>query len=805
MKRFLSFALILSVFMSACMPAKAEYSDVFADSDYYASCTRLADLGIIAGYEDGTFRPDNTITRAEFTKIIVCMMDKEDDARGSTGLTGFFDVDSASWYTNYIRYAVNRSILSGYADGSFRPNDTINLQEAVTILLRTLGYNEEEIGYFWPNNYLSAAASLELTNDIPLAPTDNLTRDYAAVLVDRALFLKPSSSLSQANTYLATTGYTVLEDALILDNDESSNSVTVLSGNLKQNLASAYLAKTQTPLSAGDMYHYAAIDKNGYLVAVCEYTKGDSIASVSGTINKFSDSSIEYTTTEGLKSTYNADSSFLIYRGSERMTLSQAKSGVSNGTDITFYGDSYGLWSIAVVGNADKLTPVLASKNYAEDDLYLGTVPINHTNLTVYRNGEASSLSEIKAGDVVYYNTKTNVIDVYTKKVTGTYYSAYPSKAYVEKVTVSGKEYEIGNSSATNKLNASAGAFEIGDKITLLLGKNDKIAFVTDNAQGFDYSAYGVILRSETKIATSGENEGNTEFVTTLFMADGEEHEIVTDKLYKDSAGKLVSINYKKGGAQLTVKPSGGIDRYAGDIDKNERTINSRYLLKDAAIIQRTSDENSQTATCELLDFDRLTASKLSGSQILNFVSGNSFGDLAILYVDGLENTNSFGVIAGFEKTEIGNKSTVCGYKIISDGYLASYLLAKVTVSTSTGSGLQVYYPDAISTNVGAGVQFKASLPTNVANSSVESNVILSISPLYKVTSQVGITAVEGGRISLRDKIYTLSDNVQIVDISDTEKMRLITIDDLAKMLSASVTLYSDKADGIIRVITVRK
>ena len=288
MKKFLSFILILSVFMTVCMPVKAAYSDVLPDTDYYSSCARLADLGIIAGYEDGTFRPENTVTRAEFTKIIVCMMDKEKEARGSTGMTGFFDVDAASWYTNYIRYAVSREILSGYADGSFRPNDTINLQEAVTILLRTLGYEEAEIGYYWPNNYLSAAASLGITSDVPLAPTDAVTRKYAAVLADRALFAKPSASLSAANTYLATTGYTVLEDALILDNDEESSSVTVLAGNLKQNVANAYLSKTQTVLSAGDMYHYAAIDKNGYLTAVCDYTSGASVASVSGTLTSIS-------------------------------------------------------------------------------------------------------------------------------------------------------------------------------------------------------------------------------------------------------------------------------------------------------------------------------------------------------------------------------------------------------------------------------------------------------------------------------------------------------------------------------------
>lgn len=763
--------LALSVFAGTF--AYAEYSDVPSSEDYYTSSVRLADLGIISGYGDGTFRPDNTITRAEFTKIVVCMMDKEKEAKSSTNLTGFFDVDIASWHTHYIRYAVSRDILSGYADGSFRPDNTISLSEAVTILLRTLGYTEDEVGYYWPDNYILAAGSLGLTNGLDLAPSDPLTRKAAAVLVDRALFAKPSGSLASANTYIETTGYTVFEDSLILDNDQTSDSVTVLSGNLKQNTASAYLSKTQFSVESGDIYNYAVIDKNGYLVTVREYTSGEKLCSVSGALNKFTDNTIEYTTVDGRKGAYNADDSFIIYYGSERLTPQQAKSRISNGTDITFYGNSYGLWNIAVVGSSDRLTPIMATKNYTDSDEYLGTTPINPANLTVYRNGEASRLSEVNAGDVIYYNTKTNVMDVYSKKVTGTYYSAYPSKAYVESVSVGGKEYEIGYSAATERLNASDGAFNIGDKITLLLGKNDKIAFVTDNAQGFDYSSYGVILKSEQRIAKEGVNEGSTEFVTTLFMADGEEHEIVTDRIYKDSIGKFVFISYKNSLAYLTNRVYDSKDEYAGEINKNSRMVNSRYVLKDAAIIQRTSEKDAKTASCELLDFDRLTASKISEEKIINAVSANSFGDLAILYVDGLENTNSFGVIAGFEKA---NNTTV-GYKILSNGYQESYI-----------TDLR------ISTSVGAGVEFK-----------VQNGTLTKFSPLLKLASAASVKAVEGGRIYIGSKIYKLADNVQIVDISNTSKMKSVTIDDLQQNLSASVTLYSDTANGVIRVITMSK
>lgn len=772
MKKLLLSLLSLSLFMSTFVSVSASYSDVSKDESYYLSSVRLADLGIISGYEDGTFRPDNTITRAEFTKIVVCMMDKEKEAKSSNNFTGFFDVDSASWHTSYIRYAVSRDILSGYADGSFRPDNTISVSEAVTILLRTLGYTEDEVGYYWPDNYISAASSLGLTIGMDFAPSDAVTRKMAAVLVDRALFTRPSSSVSSANTYLETTGYTVLEDSIILESDQKSESVTILSGNLKKNTASSYLSKTQLTVDAGDVYNYAVIDKNGYLVTILAYTSGENLCSVSGTLNNLTDNTIEYTTIDGLKGAYNADDGFIIYSGSEKMTISQAKSRISNGTDITFYGNSYGLWNIAVIGSSDRLTPILATKNYSEQDAYIGTIPINQKNLTVYRNGEASSLSEIKTGDVVYYNTKTNVIDVYAKKVTGTYYAAYPSKAYVERVSVAGKEYEIGNSSATNRLNASAGAFDIGDKITLLLGKNDKIAFVSDNSQGFDYYAYGVVLKSESRLATEGENKGSSEFVTTLFMADGEEHDIVTDKLYKDIAGKLVSVSYKDKTAHLAIKSTNNKDEYAGEVDKSKHTINSKYVLKDAAIIQRTSDEDSQTVTCELLDFDTLTAPRLSEGQIINAISGNSFGDIAILYVSKFENTDSFGVIAGLLK----NDKTTIGYKIISDGYQASYNCS------------------SISTFIGAGVQFR-----------LQNGTISKISSLQKVTSANGIKAVEGGRIYVGSKIYTLSDNVQIVDISSNDKFKAITIDDLTKSLSASVTLYSDKSDGVIRVITIKK
>lgn len=777
MKRILNIILAFVILTGIIPSANAAYTDTNQSSDYYLSALRLQDLGILSGYEDGTFRPDNSITRAEFTKIVVCMMDKDTEASMSLASSGFFDVKAGNWAAPYINYAVGKDILSGYSDGSFKPDKTISLCEALTILLRAIGYDESVVGYYWPDNYVNAAKTIGITDGIDMAEDAPLTRATAAILTDRTLFTKPGNSAS-ADTYIETLGYTVLDDALILDKDSESDNISVLAGNLKLNNATTYIEKTQVPANTGDIFEYAVVDKNGYLATLKAYGNAKGIYSQTATVNRVTENTIEYTTVDGRKGTYKADETFVTYYGNSKMTFSSAKGHITNGVDITFYGNNDGLWNIAVIGSSSDTDPVLASHNYSENYDTLEGTPINKTNLTVYRDGESATLSDIKANDVVYYNTKTNTMDVYSKKVTGVYYSAYPSKAYVESITVGGKSYEIGYSAATSKLDASNGAFDIGEKVTLILGKDDKIVFVTDNSSSFDYFAYGIVLSSSTETATDGENKGNTEFITKMFMADGEVHDIVTDKLYKDNSGDFMRISYTDGKAKLTNQSVSNLSKYAGDIDVENRKIGSRYLLKDAVIIQRTSSDDASIASCELLDFDKLTAKELSQGQIINAVSANAFGDIAVLYVKNFENTYDYGVITGFEK----QNNEVLGYKIFDGEETSTYMIGNSA---------------RITTSAGAGVGFR------LENGSLSDSL-----SLIKVDSATKIGAVEGSRIMLNSTIYKMDDNVVIADITSLTNIRKITVDELSKMNNLSqVVAYSDKSvsnGGIIRVLTIR-
>ena len=111
------------------------YSDVAAGSWYNIAVSTLSNMGILGGYEDGTFRPNASITRAEFAKIAVSFFDWAD----IEAVNSFVDVRDSAWYANYVAVAAEIGLIEGYGGNVFRPDATITRAEACTIINRTLG------------------------------------------------------------------------------------------------------------------------------------------------------------------------------------------------------------------------------------------------------------------------------------------------------------------------------------------------------------------------------------------------------------------------------------------------------------------------------------------------------------------------------------------------------------------------------------------------------------------------------------------------------------------------------------------
>ena len=144
----------------------ATFSDV-ADSSSYSKAIKVdADLGLITGYEDGTFKPEGEITRAEFAAIVVRMLGQEAQAKAAASTTSFTDVPANYWAAGYINIATQAGIIKGYGNGKFGPDDLVNYEDALTMVVRALGYEHAIGSAGYPTGYITKAGELGLTSGV---------------------------------------------------------------------------------------------------------------------------------------------------------------------------------------------------------------------------------------------------------------------------------------------------------------------------------------------------------------------------------------------------------------------------------------------------------------------------------------------------------------------------------------------------------------------------------------------------------------------------------------------------------------
>ncbi len=154
------FALALTTIASA-----ASFTDVADDSAYFKAVEQLHKIGIIDGYTDGTFGPEKTVTRSEMAKLIAAMQGYAESAEGKA-VTKFSDVPSTHWASGYIAAATGVAI-DGRPDGTFGPEEEVKYEDAVKMIMATLGYTvvaNANGGY--PMGYVSAAIKEGVTEDV---------------------------------------------------------------------------------------------------------------------------------------------------------------------------------------------------------------------------------------------------------------------------------------------------------------------------------------------------------------------------------------------------------------------------------------------------------------------------------------------------------------------------------------------------------------------------------------------------------------------------------------------------------------
>ena len=185
--RILTWLLAVSMLGSLLtVPAGAAAVTKFSDvSDSYTATAveTLRLMGVLDGYGDGTFRPDTVLNRAQFCKMAVYAMDGSGELGRYSTVTIFPDVKPSHWASAYINMAARKGIISGFADGKFKPGQTVTAGQAVTILMRGLGYKDEDMGGVWPQSYMAEAQTNGLLKSTGITSAyAGLTRAQAAKL-----------------------------------------------------------------------------------------------------------------------------------------------------------------------------------------------------------------------------------------------------------------------------------------------------------------------------------------------------------------------------------------------------------------------------------------------------------------------------------------------------------------------------------------------------------------------------------------------------------------------------------------------
>ena len=186
-KPLISLLLCLTLLVSAVPGARAAVFHDITDTETSVAAATLQGLGVVSGTPDGSFQPNGTLTRAQVCVMAVNMMGLSDQVSTYSRRTLFTDVPPGSWYNGYVNLAYSQGIINGYGNGKFGPDDIITYGQLSTILLRMLGYTTKDIGSVWPTDYTAFAARLGLSDGMNLKDNQSITRGQGAVLFYRAL------------------------------------------------------------------------------------------------------------------------------------------------------------------------------------------------------------------------------------------------------------------------------------------------------------------------------------------------------------------------------------------------------------------------------------------------------------------------------------------------------------------------------------------------------------------------------------------------------------------------------------------
>lgn len=521
-KSLLAFVLAFSLVLSVAVPAFAATPADVVGKKEQSAVEELTALGIINGYADGTFKPENEITRAELAKIIVIGSGNEGAAKLMQNVKPTFkDVKANVWYTGYINAAATKGyILGDKGTKNFRPGDAVKFEEVVAIMVRALGYQENKLSGAWPYNYLLKAQDLGLFNGVDVNVGNKAVRGVVAQLTSNTLNAKLVTYNADGNEVLSS-------NALIskLGNTSSAEllGAAVVDGKVtlrwtEKNSSNVDVVKYEGVAVASNFIVTGGktlVDLLGHNVTVVKGKDGKVVA--------ISDAQDAGATLVGKLEGTPAAGSVVVKVGTEVKTKStvagsvyfvnsevQATNTAAAGDDVTVYLSNDQVRVVVAEHWAvkDALVTSFEEKNaYRDARLNYNAGSSFITDATsVTLDGKAAKASDLKKDDVISVVEKSGdkAVKVVAVRSTATgKLEAVGSTNGTAKYTLGGKVYEASSNAVAADINTLIVA-NIGKEFTLLLNADGKIVKASAPAAAVN-KPYAVVL--EVTTANVLENE----------------------------------------------------------------------------------------------------------------------------------------------------------------------------------------------------------------------------------------------------------------------------------------------------------
>ena len=292
--------------------------------------------------------------------------------------------------------------------------------------------------------------------------------------------------------------------------------------------------------------------------------------------------------------------------------------------------------------------PIVASSGW-QSQLSFSTA-----NAKVYRDGKTASLDAVQVQDVVYWSASMHTVWAYSDKVTGTYEAASPSVTNPTSVTVAGKTYAIETNDAAYAL-SDLGGWQIGDTVTLLLGRSGGVAAVA-GSQAVGTVVYGVVTKAENTSYSDGKGGTYTARTVTVAATNGGSYRYQTDNKNLD-VGDLVRVDTSGEGSVTRLSEN----RLTGKMSSDGTKLGSYTLADDVQIIDTYKERTPIKVYPQ-----RLAGVNFSGDMVRYYVL-NAQGEITHLILNDVTgDLHQYGVITKSEEVDV---SIPGGGFVVSSSY----------------------------------------------------------------------------------------------------------------------------------------